>query len=356
MSVEAISFALSQSDTENPSETLVLVCFANYAGHNGKAAWPSLNTVADYCRLSERQVRRVVRDLEAKGVLVRGDQQHVAHYRSDRRPIVYNIPMGPDAPRRGGTSERGDNLTPREMTSQSGLRGDMDGTHGGTPVSAKPKTKPLVLKRDTQPEADVCEEREEPVRVQPSDRVRRARPARRLVAESDDPTPGESRLIGSSATSHRARVKKEQQEAIRNPKSAIGLAQEFARRVREEGLDGPQELDQGALARNIRRWMDQGDTPEKVQSMFDKFFANPGTTENGYVVWRRFVFEGPKLRAGVNTSTGHGIDYAATEQQHQEQLKLDAARGDIRAQNALDGKNRPWLTYTPTKTKEEITQ
>jgi hypothetical protein len=87
----------------------VLIAFAEHAGSDGKATWPSLPTIAWYLDCSVRNVEKHVKTLTEVGLLVRSpDQSPAAHIPADRRPVVYDMPLGlvrtdekPDGRRRG---------------------------------------------------------------------------------------------------------------------------------------------------------------------------------------------------------------------------------------------------------------
>jgi hypothetical protein len=91
----------------------VLLCLANYAGTDGRGAFPSAGTLSDDTGLSERTVRAKLELLRESGLIVQGNQALAAVYieRHDRRPVVYDLPLkrgANPAPR----SERGaDNRT-----------------------------------------------------------------------------------------------------------------------------------------------------------------------------------------------------------------------------------------------------
>jgi DNA-binding transcriptional ArsR family regulator len=95
----------------------VLLCLANYAGSDGRGAFPSASTLSDDTGLSERTVRYKLDVLEASGLIVRGNQAIAAVHidRHDRRPVVYDLQIkrGADiAPRseRGADDATGCNL------------------------------------------------------------------------------------------------------------------------------------------------------------------------------------------------------------------------------------------------------
>lgn len=91
MSIRYVDWALREAPTKDSTETLVLVGLANHVSDNGTGAYPSVNTLSKYAKCSERTIQRKLRDLEEAGVISRGDQRSVAHHRSDRRPVVYDI-------------------------------------------------------------------------------------------------------------------------------------------------------------------------------------------------------------------------------------------------------------------------
>lgn len=95
MSVQAIAWALSQQIVRQPAARHVLLCLANYAGEDGRNAFPSVARLVAETGLSERAVRSNLRELEDMGVLKRGNQAIAAAYidRADRRPVVYDIVM-----------------------------------------------------------------------------------------------------------------------------------------------------------------------------------------------------------------------------------------------------------------------
>lgn len=95
MSVQAMSWALAlpKQSLENPSARHVLLCLANYAGSDGRGAFPSAQTLSDDTGLGERTVRLKLDELEGAGFIVRGNQAIAAAYidRRDRRPVVYDL-------------------------------------------------------------------------------------------------------------------------------------------------------------------------------------------------------------------------------------------------------------------------
>lgn len=94
MSIQAMAWAIQQRDVTDASARHVLLCLANYADHEGRGAFPSVQRLADETGLSERSVQYKLGALEEAGAIVRGDQRMAEVYisRGDRRPVVYDIP------------------------------------------------------------------------------------------------------------------------------------------------------------------------------------------------------------------------------------------------------------------------
>jgi hypothetical protein len=104
---------IPSSELQGSPARHVLLCLANYAGTDGRAAFPSVATLAEDTGLSERTVRSKLDELEAAGWISRGNQAIAAVYidRRDRRPVVYDLQM-----------VRGASVAPRHE------RGAADGT------------------------------------------------------------------------------------------------------------------------------------------------------------------------------------------------------------------------------------
>lgn len=128
MSIEATSWALNVETVPDSTARVVLLGLANHAGRDGSAAWPSVATLAEYAVCSTRTVQRKLRELETRGLVRKGDQRLVSHLSADRRPIVYDLPIGVSFCRPAAE----DGVTPVTQ------RGDTAGTDGVTPVSPKP--------------------------------------------------------------------------------------------------------------------------------------------------------------------------------------------------------------------------
>jgi hypothetical protein len=102
LSVEAITWALNLAPVPVdaggvPSSTcaIVLIGLANHAGPDGRAAFPSVQTLVRYTRLSERTVRYCLDRLEKDGVMRPCDEAVIAAHikRGDRRPKGWDLAM-----------------------------------------------------------------------------------------------------------------------------------------------------------------------------------------------------------------------------------------------------------------------
>ena len=69
MSVQAITWALDYA-AGSVAEKVILLVLANYANEYG-ISWPSQKTLAGQTALGERTVRRVLADMEGRGVIRR---------------------------------------------------------------------------------------------------------------------------------------------------------------------------------------------------------------------------------------------------------------------------------------------
>jgi len=109
----AWALAIPKAALDNPAARHVLLCLANYAGSDGRGAFPSAGTLSEDTGLSERTVRLKLDELEKGGFIVEGNQAIAAAYidRRDRRPVVYDLQL-----------KRGANAAPRKD------RGENDGT------------------------------------------------------------------------------------------------------------------------------------------------------------------------------------------------------------------------------------
>lgn len=89
MSVESMSVALRLQGLP-PAEKLLLVGIANHDGDGG--AWPSVATLATYVGVTARQVQKLLRKLEERGLLsIEVQAGGTTKTRSDQRPNLYHL-------------------------------------------------------------------------------------------------------------------------------------------------------------------------------------------------------------------------------------------------------------------------
>ncbi|WP_030130835.1 helix-turn-helix domain-containing protein [Pseudomonas sp. QTF5] len=117
------ALALPKASLENPAARHVLLCLANYAGSDGRGAFPSALTLSSDTGLSERTVRSKLDELEALGLIKEGNQAIAAAYidRRDRRPTVYDLQLS-----------RGANAAPRikrGANDSTGCSSEQNGVH-----------------------------------------------------------------------------------------------------------------------------------------------------------------------------------------------------------------------------------
>lgn len=135
MSVEALSWALNLTDPPlQPTQALVLIGIANHDGDGG--AWPSVDTLARYARITPRSVQRILVDLVALGLVeITPQAGGTAKTRADRRPNLYRLI-------RHGVTPTSSRETPR---------GDAGVVDGVTPVSPEPSCEPSLERPDGTP-------------------------------------------------------------------------------------------------------------------------------------------------------------------------------------------------------------
>lgn len=69
----------------------VLVWLVSYGDADGSGCYPTRSTLAADTGLTREGVRLALRKLERLGYIERGDQSRAAHYRADRRGVVYDL-------------------------------------------------------------------------------------------------------------------------------------------------------------------------------------------------------------------------------------------------------------------------
>lgn len=146
MSIKVIHWALNQAPVDEPVQVLILVAMAERANDDGTATYQSVATIADKARISVRTCQRHMQALEDAGLITRGDQEHVAHYPANRRPVVYDLSVrvirgAKLAPQGSGVP----NSTPRGAKSET--RGANQGTLGVPLVADNSSSDSSLLNR-----------------------------------------------------------------------------------------------------------------------------------------------------------------------------------------------------------------
>ena len=132
MSVQAMSWALSQQVVTESHARHVLLCLANYADQSGRAAFPAVSSLALDTGLAPRTVQYRLRNLEGMGLIKRGNQAIAAAYitQRDRVPVCYDLDLlrgAQDAPR----DERG------AQQDATGCTSEQNGVHATTERGAQ---------------------------------------------------------------------------------------------------------------------------------------------------------------------------------------------------------------------------
>lgn len=133
MSVHAMSWAMKipKAELEDSSARHVLLVLANYAGSEGKGAFPSASKLSAETGLSERTVRYKLDLLREAGWISRGNQAIAAVHidQHDRRPVVYDLAL-----------DRGANTAPRSdrgANDASGCNQQQNGVQNSTDRGAE---------------------------------------------------------------------------------------------------------------------------------------------------------------------------------------------------------------------------
>lgn len=135
MSVQAMTWALEQQEVAEPHARHVLLCLANYADQDGRAAFPSVARLATDTGLSARTVQYRLRDLEQAGAIRRGNQAVPAAYitQRDRIPVCYDIAL-----------ERGAQRAPGARHDVTGCTPEQNGVHATTERGAQHAPEPSI--------------------------------------------------------------------------------------------------------------------------------------------------------------------------------------------------------------------
>lgn len=80
-------------DATGPLAFRVLTKLANVSAQDGTRAWRLNSEMSNELGVSVRSIQRALRELEEGHLIRRGDQRAVSHWRTDRRPTVYDVVM-----------------------------------------------------------------------------------------------------------------------------------------------------------------------------------------------------------------------------------------------------------------------
>lgn len=145
MSLAAMVWSIEQRIVVDPTARHVLLCLANRATVEGKAAFPSVETLQlDTC-LAERTIRYKLGHLESLGVIKKGDQRISAKFvgRADRTPTCYDLCI-PDSWLEAWNERRGAAVAPRGSTRCNGEQKQVQiKALPGAPIAPKPSPEPL---------------------------------------------------------------------------------------------------------------------------------------------------------------------------------------------------------------------
>lgn len=97
MSWQASAWAIRQQIVRAPTVRHVLLCMSNYADQDGKAAFPSNASLQADTGLSERAIRKAMRELQEAGLIKLADRAIAAAITGKRAqyvPYVYHLQLG----------------------------------------------------------------------------------------------------------------------------------------------------------------------------------------------------------------------------------------------------------------------
>jgi len=127
VSVQAITWVLEEAVDVRPHLVATLIGLANHADGDGRGAYPSQATLARYTRKTPRGVRNDLAQLEADGLIARGNQKLVQHIAADERPIVWDLRLD----RKCASARTGSGNDDRGSTEKSQVSATDDSTGEG---------------------------------------------------------------------------------------------------------------------------------------------------------------------------------------------------------------------------------
>jgi hypothetical protein len=126
MSLRAMLWALKEAPCTSATQRVILLAMADPAHDDGTCSFLSQATIAGIVGVSDRTVREHIGEMERLGLIKRGDQELVSHYRGDRRPVVWDLRITRPEISSGRKSD---------VATAGSLTG-----HGRKPASDKPST------------------------------------------------------------------------------------------------------------------------------------------------------------------------------------------------------------------------
>jgi hypothetical protein len=156
MSVQAAAWVIEHSRHKG-ANLLCLLMIANHAHADGTGAYPSIATLARECRMSERQIKRIIPLLEKSGELT------VAPDKGKRGAHLYTLPLMPHGDKMSPTLR--DKMSPREqprgqdVTTARGqvvhALGDISDALGDIAMSPEPSLEPSKRIKEIPPVTSV---------------------------------------------------------------------------------------------------------------------------------------------------------------------------------------------------------
>ena len=144
MSIEAINWALNHApiptDRKDASTlAITLIALANHSGPDGRDAFPSLERIMRYTRLSRRTIQRSLRSLEELSLICSGNTRvrDAKIPEANSRPQVYNLVLSTRLST-ASDQERQDDAPPTSRGRQQERLGASASTVGGVTTTPKP--------------------------------------------------------------------------------------------------------------------------------------------------------------------------------------------------------------------------
>jgi DNA-binding transcriptional MocR family regulator len=148
MTLKAIVWVLDEAPVNDAQSLAVLFALAEQAHEDGTGAYPSHATLARRGRCSVSTVQRRLAELEAAGLIRRGDQTIVSRFPPNRRPVVWDLCINLSTPV--------DNLTGQvdRPVKSEGLAGQI-GASDRSLLTDKPNTNQEMNQRATRASRDL---------------------------------------------------------------------------------------------------------------------------------------------------------------------------------------------------------